>query len=423
MRRTILLALWFSFESSAAAECKGRLADKVLAPIVCARYNASVALPHLGGPTLRAGALFVIPSRTTHPPHWLEELAQFTNALVSDVRPERHGSKVAFILQDMPSLLPFLVNFTEVQAKARAAMTSDWHEFTSSVLTASLMRASVDVVLFPDGTAVNVLLGTTYKVSSVDAHRWYERDFTPLIPSVTVGLQWFASRTACSHFRSALEPVSSDYLSATLTPTGATIELLRIAVVNRAILNDGRSISEDSAKVLMKHLRAEFPGAFVEYYSQDAGLSLVTQIHIYSQSDVVITPQGANMVFLPLMKLGSLIIDVYGPTHSGTALSYFLGLGEACGLIHRVYHEGRNHQIALTRQGKPGNMYARAHPVELKAETIAAWIADWLAAAPFSYLSILDDSDLYAKFRSERTPECKSSSMSTHPKCDDSNAP
>jgi hypothetical protein len=298
-------------------------------------------------------------------------------------------------------------------------MPSDWHEFTSSVLTASLMRASVDVVLFPDGTAVNVLLGTIYKVSSVDAHRWYERDFTPLSPSVAVGLQWFASRTACAHFRGTL----ADYPSANLAPTGSTINVLRIAVVNRAVLKDGRSISEDSAKALMRYLRAEYPGAFVEYYIQDAGLSLVAQMKIYTHSDVVITPQGANMVFLPLMRPGSLIIEVYGPTHSGTALSYFLGLGEACGLIRRVYHEGRNHQIALTRQGRPGNMYDKAHPVELKAETIAAWISDWLAAAPFSYLSILEDSNLYEKFRSERTPECKSSSMSTHPECSDYNSP
>ncbi|KAJ1479013.1 hypothetical protein T484DRAFT_1815920 [Baffinella frigidus] len=114
--------------------------------------------------TLVAEQLFVLPRRTHHPPHWLEELAQFCNFLATP-SPSWNSSRVVLVLQPLPWLEKLLLKpaspdpeaaaarrpIAETLAEERRARAEEWGwgGLYSSILTATLLRRSADIVLLP----------------------------------------------------------------------------------------------------------------------------------------------------------------------------------------------------------------------------------------------------------------------------------
>jgi hypothetical protein len=118
------------------------------------------------------------------------------------------------------------------------------------------------------------------------------------------GKQTFASPKACEVYRQATRLLwNRGGGGADLPPLPAGG--LRIAVVNRPTGDRNISNAGDVADAIQR----AFPSSLIDLKVRERE-TFASQLRIYGESDVVISAHGGSMANTPMMKEGSLLIEV-----------------------------------------------------------------------------------------------------------------
>lgn len=367
--------------------------------------------------------LFVLPARTTHAPHWLEELAQFTNHLSSIEYNEYHTSIAAVVNQRFFSLGEFITaNKTRYHELASKPISSfgnaSWSDVVSSAITASLMRRYVDSTFlinehmkfdrFESTRRPRLSVADTLSPSCqhVFGNSTYIRHATleefPLVP----GRQWFGSKQSCELFQEAVSSLwqngEGHQRSENSTDYQSLLALRCIVVVNRSPdVEPVRYISNEIG--LVAALKSSYPDCEVISFVPGAESSVSQQLRTFGAADVVISVHGAALYAIPVMRKGSLVIEAFSGSALGLCRSYFYGLGSFCGIEHRVYNEGAGHRHAIFPTKIGGRC---AGSVAVDVGVVRSMIESWLQGVVEPEESKINDYGLLRRWKNSERIAC-----------------